>query len=79
MPARAARVPDGRPHHFRLAARQFMLDEAPFTIRSGEMHPIRIPREYWRHRIRMAKAMGLNTISLYVMWNALESEPGVFD
>jgi beta-galactosidase len=59
--------------------RQFMLDDAPFTIRSGEMHPIRIPREYWRQRIRMAKAMGLNTISLYLMWNALESEPGVFD
>jgi beta-galactosidase len=72
-------LPDGRPHSFELAARQFMLDGAPFTIRSGEMHPIRIPREYWRHRIRMAKAMGLNTISLYVMWNALESEPGVFD
>src|SRR5690348_10709326 len=72
-------VPDGRAHSFELAARQFMLDGAPFTIRSGEMHPIRIPREYWRHRIRMAKAMGLNTISLYVMWNALESEPGVFD
>jgi len=72
-------VPDGRPHRFRFAARQFLLDDAPFTIRSGEMHPIRIPRKYWRHRIRMAKAMGLNTISLYVMWNALESEPGVFD
>jgi len=71
--------PDGRPRSFKLAARQFMLDGAPFTIRSGEMHPIRIPRDYWRHRIRMAKAMGLNTISLYVMWNALESEPGVFD
>ena len=72
-------LPDGRPHHFKLAARQFMLDDVPFTIRSGEMHPIRIPREYWRHRIRMAKAMGLNAVSLYVMWNALESEPGVFD
>src|SRR6185437_2577398 len=77
--ARTDMVPDGRPHRFGFAARQFMLDDAPFTIRSGEMHPIRIPREYWRHRIRMAKAMGLNTISLYVMWNALESEPGVFD
>jgi beta-galactosidase len=77
--ARTGILPDGRPHRFRLAARHFMLDDAPFTIRSGEMHPVRIPREYWRHRIRMAKAMGLNTISLYVMWNALESEPGVFD
>ena len=73
------RLPDGRPHRFELAAQHFLLDGKPFQIRSGEMHPIRIPAEYWRHRIRMAQAMGLNTISLYVMWNALESEPGVFD
>lgn len=72
-------TPDDRPHRFEFSDRQFLLDGLPFTIRSGEMHPIRIPREYWRHRIRMAKAMGLNTVSLYVMWNALESEPGVFD
>ncbi len=73
------RLPDGRPHRFELSARQFLLDGEPFTIRSGEMHPIRIPSAYWRHRVRMAKAMGLNTVSLYLMWNALESEPGVFD
>ncbi|MFK2917835.1 beta-galactosidase [Dyella koreensis] len=73
------RMPDGRAHRFELSAKQFLLDGQPFQIRSGEMHPIRIPDEYWRHRIRMAKAMGLNTIAVYVMWNALESEPGVFD
>ena len=72
-------APDGHPHRFELSAQQFLLDGKPFQIRSGEMHPIRIPAEYWRHRIRMAKAMGLNTISIYLMWNALESEPGVFD
>ena len=75
----AAAVPDGRPHRFELSARQFLLDGKPFQIMSGEMHPIRIPAEYWRQRIRMAKAMGLNTIAIYLMWNALESEPGVFD
>ena len=72
-------TPDDKPHRFEFSDRQFLLDGLPFTIRSGEMHPIRIPREYWRHRIRMARAMGLNTVSLYVMWNALETEPGVFD
>jgi beta-galactosidase len=73
------RQPDGKPHRFDLSAQHFLLDGKPFQIRSGEMHPIRIPAEYWRHRIRMAKAMGLNTIAVYLMWNALESEPGVFD
>ncbi|WP_294328981.1 beta-galactosidase [uncultured Sphingomonas sp.] len=57
----------------------FLLDGAPFQIRSGEMHPARIPRIHWRHRIRMAKAMGLNTIAIYLMWNHHELAPGVWD
>lgn len=56
-----------------------MLDGKPFQIISGEMHPARIPHEYWRHRIKMAKAMGCNTIAAYVFWNYQESAPGVFD
>ena len=57
----------------------FLLDGEPFQIRSGEMHPARIPREYWQHRIRMAKAMGMNCIALYIMWNYHEPRRGVFD
>ena len=72
-------VADGHPHRFTLSNQSFLLDGKPFQIRSGEMHPIRIPAEYWLHRIRMAKAMGLNTIAVYIMWNAFEQEPGVFD
>ena len=78
LPA-SSQMADGRRHRFELVGQQFLLDGRPFQIRSGEMHPARIPAEYWRHRIRMAKAMGLNTIAVYLMWNALESEPGVFD
>lgn len=72
-------TPDGRPRRFTLGHQAFLLDGVPLQIRSGEMHPIRIPAAYWRHRIRMARAMGLNTIALYLMWNALEPEPGKFD
>lgn len=43
------------------------------------MHPARIPVQYWRHRVLMAKAMGLNTVSMHVMWNYVEEQPGVFD
>ncbi|WP_188795098.1 beta-galactosidase [Dyella nitratireducens] len=75
----ATPIPDGKPHRFILQDHDFMLDGAHFQIRSGEMHPARIPKSHWQHRIRMAKAMGLNTIALYVMWNYLEREPGVFD
>jgi Glycosyl hydrolases family 35 len=73
------RLPDGRPHRFELGHQQFLLDGVPFQIRSGEMHPARIPAEYWQHRIRMAKAMGLNTVAVYLMWNYFEGEPGDFD
>jgi len=66
-------------HRFTLGNTDFLLDGKPFQIISGEMHPARIPREYWRHRIRMAKAMGCNTIAVYVFWNYQESSPGVFD
>ncbi len=59
--------------------REFMLDGKPFQIRAGEMHPQRIPREHWQHRIRAAKAMGLNTIAFYVFWNDLEQAPGRLD
>lgn len=59
--------------------REFMLDGKPFQIRSGEIHPQRVPRTHWRHRIRAAKAMGLNTIAFYVFWNALEQEDGSWD
>ena len=59
--------------------REFLLDGKPFQIRSGEIHPQRVPREHWQHRIRAAKAMGLNTIAFYVFWNALEQEDGSWD
>ncbi|MBV9270683.1 MAG: beta-galactosidase, partial [Candidatus Eremiobacteraeota bacterium] len=42
---------------------------------SGEIHYPRVPPEYWRHRLRMAAAMGLDTVSTYVFWNVHEPEP----
>ena len=58
---------------------EFLVDGRAVQIRAGEIHPQRIPREYWRHRIRMCKAMGLNTISSYFMWNDFERPDRSFD
>jgi len=66
-------------HTFALGDSTFLLDGKPLQIISGEMHCTRIPREYWRARMKMAKAMGLNTIGTYVFWNAMEPEPGKYD
>lgn len=72
-------TPDGHRHNFTLHPDGFRLDQVPFQIRAGEMHPARIPREEWASRIAMAKAMGLNTISIYLIWNTLEKSAGDFD
>lgn len=66
-------------HTFTLGTEEFLLDGKPFQIISGEIHPGRIPDEYWRHRIRMTKAMGCNTVSAYLFWNHHESEEGIYD
>jgi beta-galactosidase len=70
---------DGRPHSFLVDDDQFTLDGKPLRIISGEMHYPRIPREYWRARLKMARAMGLNAITTYVFWNLHEPTPGVYD
>ncbi len=56
----------------------FMLNGKPTIIRCGEMHFARIPKQYWRHRLQMAKAMGLNAVCAYLFWNMHEKEPGKF-
>lgn len=57
----------------------FLLNEEPFVIKAAELHYPRIPKEYWEHRIDMCKALGMNTICLYVFWNAHEPAPDQFD
>jgi len=66
-------------HSFALGDSVFLLDEKPFQMISGEMHYPRVPREAWRSRMKMAKAMGLNTIGTYVFWNAHEPQKGHYD
>lgn len=43
------------------------------------MHYAHVPLEYWRHRSRMLKAMGLNTVATYVFWNFHEPKESVWD
>jgi beta-galactosidase len=72
-------APAQKSHTFALSAADFLLDGAPYQIISCELHPSRIPAEYWSHRIRMARAMGCNTISVYLFWNYHEPVEGKFD
>lgn len=66
-------------HRFELGDSTFLLDGKNFQMISGEIHYPRVPREAWRQRMKMAKAMGLNTIGTYVFWNLHEPQKGVYD
>ncbi len=63
---------------FAIGDSDFLLDGKPFQIKAGEMHPGRIPHQYWADRLKMAHAMGLNTVSIYVFWNQHEPREGEF-
>src|SRR4051812_30922476 len=67
------------PHRFEIGENDFLLDGNPFQIRCGEVHAARIPQEYWQHRLRLVKAMGLNTVCAYLFWNMHEPRPGEFN
>ncbi len=66
-------------HNFAIGTNDFLLDGKPFQIRCGEVHAARVPKEYWRHRLQMAKAMGLNTVCAYLFWNMHEPAANAFD
>lgn len=65
-------------HTFVLGTNDFLLDGQRFQIRCGEIHAARVPREYWRQRLQMCRALGLNAVSEYVFWNLHEPKPGEF-
>lgn len=68
-----------RPRSFEIGEKEFLLDGEPFVIRCGELHFPRIPREYWRHRLQMVRALGLNAVCVYLFWNFHEWEEERFD
>jgi beta-galactosidase len=76
---RAQETPAPAAHILRANGDRFELDGKPFQIISGAIHYARVPRAYWRDRLRKARAMGLNTVETYVFWNLHEPSPGHFD
>ncbi len=66
-------------HTFAVKDGNFLYDGKAIQIHSGEMHYSRVPAPYWRHRLKMMKAMGLNAVATYVFWNFHETAPGKWD
>ena len=64
---------------FTTGDKTFLLNGKPFVVKAAEIHYPRIPRQYWEHRIKMCKALGMNTICIYIFWNLHEQREGQFD
>ncbi|MDL2303955.1 beta-galactosidase [Bacteroides sp. OttesenSCG-928-D19] len=64
---------------FEVGHKEFLLNGESFVVKAAELHYPRIPKEYWEHRIQTAKALGMNTICLYVFWNYHEPEENKYD
>ena len=64
---------------FAVEGDHFVLKGKPLQVLSGEIHYARVPRAYWATRMKMMRAMGLNTLATYVFWNIHEPKPGVYD
>ncbi len=77
--AAAPQAPEVTKGTFEAGKGTFMLNGEPFVVKAAELHYPRIPRQYWDQRIKLCKALGMNTVCLYVFWNAHEPQPDQFD
>ena len=64
---------------FAAGDKTFLLNGKPFIVKAAEVHYSRIPKEYWENRIQLCKALGMNTLCIYIFWNYHEMEEGKFD
>jgi beta-galactosidase len=74
-----AGAPGQAAHRFSIGDEDFLLDGQRIQIRCGELHFARVPREYWGQRLKLCKAMGLNTVCAYLFWNYHQWDQGKFD
>lgn len=79
LPAAAAKTSASVAGTFEAGNGTFLLNGQPFVVKAAEIHYPRIPRPYWEHRIKMCKALGMNTICIYIFWNIHEQTEGKFD
>jgi len=79
LAATASMQAASKPGTFTTGNKTFLLNGKPFVVKAAEVHYPRIPRPYWEHRIQMCKALGMNTVCIYVFWNIHEQKEGQFD
>jgi len=75
----AAQAAGDAKHTFVIGEKDLLLDGKVLQIRCGELHFARVPKEYWKHRLQLCKAMGLNAVCAYLFWNLHEFEKGKYN
>ncbi len=73
-----ASIPNAAAATFEIGEQAFLLNGEPLQIRCGEIHYARVPREYWKHRIEMVRATGMNAVCVYLFWNFHERRESEF-
>jgi len=58
---------------------ELRVDGVPFFIHSAAFFYYRIPRDQWERLLREYRALGINTLDLYIPWNWHELQDGEFD
>ncbi|MDF1822821.1 MAG: beta-galactosidase [Alcanivoracaceae bacterium] len=74
-----ASLADGQPYAVSVDSRGFVIDGEYRILRGGSLQWFRLPQAAWRDRLKRFRAAGFNTIDLYVPWNVIEPEEGVFN
>lgn len=75
----SAALAANKPGSFGIGDKTFLLNGKPFVVKAAEVHYPRIPRAYWDQRIKMCKALGMNTLCIYIFWNIHEQKMGEFN
>jgi hypothetical protein len=57
----------------------FTVDGKPFYVYGAAFFYERIPADEWRRDLQQYRALGINTIDVYIMWNWHEPEENVVD